>query len=66
MTCNRGSYTVENLTVWSIERKKKEGERERRKGGEEEKIIMEKIGGCTCRKNRHGKFIREHKFKERI
>lgn len=46
--------------MWSIERKKKEGERERRKGGEEEKIIMEKIGGCTCRKNRHGKFIREH------
>ena len=52
--------------MWSIERKKKEGERERRKGGEEEKIIMEKIGGCTCRKNRHGKFIREHKFTERI
>ena len=52
--------------MWSIERKKKEGERERRKGGEEEKIIMEKIGGCKCRKNRHGKFIREHKFTERI
>ena len=38
--------------MWSIERKKKEGERERRKGGEEKKIIMEKIGGCKCRKNR--------------
>ena len=36
----------------------REGEEKKRRGREN---YHGKIGGCTCRKNRHGKFIREHK-----